>query len=459
MFKKKNMFIRISKAIVLVSIISITVSSCRITKPYVAPADPSKELYRDIVTIDTNTIATLPWQEIFTDASLQNLIKTGIENNLDLLSAYSRVQAAQAYYLQSKSTLLPSLNLAGNVDYSNSTNYQLGFTSAWEIDIWGKLGSGKRANLASLLQTEAGARAIQTGLIATIANYYYNLLTLDQQLTITQQTVENWKSTVITMKALKEASTVTEAAVVQSEAQQYAAEVTIPDLKQSIKEFENGLSVLIGSTPSVIERGTLANQQITTDLKTGVPAQLLANRPDVQQAEYNLRHYFELTNVARAYFYPSISITGSAGQYASSIENLFDPASSLARIGAGILQPIFNNRANKTRLEVAKAQQQQALYDFQSTLLTAGQEVSNALSLYNTSLEKISVREKQIDALEKSVSYSQELLESGYANSNYTEVITARQSLLQAELAEVNDRLQQLRSVIDLYRSVGGGWK
>src|SRR5690606_10723626 len=156
----------------------------------------------------------------------------------------------------------------------------------------------------------------------------------------------------------------------------------------SIKEFENALSVLIGAPPAAIQRSNLEIQQMPTNLKTGVPAQLLANRPDVQQAELNLRKYFELTNAARTYFYPSISITASAGQYASTLENLFDPASSAARIGAGLLQPIFNNRTNKTRLEVAKAQQQEALYNFQFTLLNAGEEVSNAMSLYNTSLEK-----------------------------------------------------------------------
>lgn len=457
MFKKKSMSIRISKAVIFISVITLTASSCRITKPYVAPTAPLDELYRDITLTDTNSMATLPWQELFTDAPLQSLIKTGIDNNLDLLSAMSRVQVAQAYYLQSKATLFPSLNLIGNVEQSHSTQYQLGLSSAWEIDIWGKLSSGKRANLANLLQTEAGAKAVQTSVVATIATYYFQLLALDQQLQITEQTVENWKSTVVTMKALKEAGRVTEAAVVQSEAQQYGVEVTIPDLKQSIKEFENALSVLIGSAPSAIQRGTLETQQITVDLKTGVPAQLLANRPDVQQAEFNLRQYFEFTNAARAYFYPSISITASAGQYANRLEDLFNPSSSLARIAGGLLQPIFNNRANKTRLEVAKAQQQQALYDFKFSLLNAGQEVSDAVSLYNAALEKAIIRKKQIDALEKSVDYSQELLENGFAN--YTEVITARQSLLQAELARTNNTLQRFNSVINLYRSLGGGWR
>ena len=192
-------------------------------------------------------------------------------------------------------------------------------------------------------------------------------------------------------------------------------------------------------------------------LQTGVPAQLLANRPDVQEAELNFRYYFELTNVARAYFYPTLSITGSAGLSALSLSNFFDAGAIAASIGAGLTQPIFNRRANKTRLEVAKAQQQEALLGFKNTLLIAGREVSDAISLHETALEKINIRSKQMEALRNSVAYSQELLENGFAN--YTEIITARQSLLQAELGSVNDRLQQLQAVVDLYRSLGGGWR
>lgn len=457
MLSIKHKTLGVSKVFIGVVAISTALSSCGVIKPYEAPVTPTADYYRDALTNDTISMGALPWREIFTDAPLQTLIQAGIDNNLDLLSTLSKVKIAQSYYLQSKAALLPSLNLNAQVDHSNDTQYQLGFTTAWELDIWGKLSSTKRASLASLLQTEAGARAVQTSLVATIANYYYQLLSLDKQLRITEQTVENWKSTVITMKALKEAGRVTEAAVVQSEAQQFGAAVTIPDLKQSIKEFENALSVLVGKTPGSVQRSTFDEQQVFQNLHTGLPAQLLANRPDVQQAELNLRQHFELTNVARAYFYPSLSITGAAGQYASSLETLFDPSSSLARITAGLLQPIFSKRANKTRLEVANAEQHEALYEFQFTLLTAGQEVSDALSLYQTADEKKAVRANQLDALGKSVEYSQELLENGFAN--YTEVITARQSLLQAELSSVNDGLQQFNAVVDLYRSLGGGWK
>ncbi|MCC7233625.1 MAG: TolC family protein, partial [Bacteroidia bacterium] len=277
--------------------------------------------------------------------------------------------------------------------------------------------------------------------------------------TITQQTVNNWDSTVQTMKALKEAARVTEAAVVQSEAQRYAAEVTIPDLKQNIKETENALSILLGRPPSGIQRDSLERENNVTNLETGIPAQLLSNRPDVQQAEQNFRNYFELTNVARSYFYPSLTITGSAGLNAFSVSDLFRPGALAASIGAGLTEPIFNHRSNKTRLEVAKAQQQEALLDFQNTLLIAGQEVSDALSSYQAAVEKERIRANQLAALQKSVEYTQELLRNGFGNTNYTEIITARQSLLQAELGKVNDRLQQLQAVVNLYRSLGGGWR
>jgi len=217
------------------------------------------------------------------------------------------------------------------------------------------------------------------------------------------------------------------------------------------------LSILIGTVPGNVDRTSLADQQAPAELRVGLPAQLLANRPDVYEAEMIFRNAFELTNVAQTQFYPSLSINGSTGFSSLSINDLFDPASIVASIGAGIVQPIFNQRQNRTRLEVARAIQQEAFYNFQNSLLIAGQEVSDALSLHQTALEKMEIRSSQIDALENSVEYSHELLQNGFAN--YTEVINARQFLLQAELGRVNDRLQQLRATVNLYRALGGGWR
>ncbi len=460
---------KISQYIFLIVAGSLLFVSCKVTEPYTAPQSLPFDQYRDQQQTDSATIASISRNEFFTDPILQAYIDTGISNNLDLQMALMRIQQSQSYYSQSKAAFLPSLNANASFTESklseaqgfgirtSATQFILGVSSDWEADIWGKLRSSRKASLASLLQTEMASKAIQTRLVADIANYYYLLLALDEQLAITRQTVINWDTTVQTMRALKEAASVTEAAVVQSEAQRYAAEVTIPDLKQSIRETENALSILLGRAPGAIERSSLQSQQMVAALKTGVPAQLLVNRPDVQQAELNFRYYFEMTNVARSFFYPSLSINASAGLSSLALADFLDPASFAASIGAGILQPIFNRRLNRTRLEVARSQQQEALLGFRNTLLNAGREVSDAISLYENAGEKISIRTLQMDALQKSVDFSEELLQNGFAN--YIEIINARQSLLLAELGKVNDRLQQLQSGVNLYRSLGGGWK
>jgi NodT family efflux transporter outer membrane factor (OMF) lipoprotein len=456
-------------SLLLTGLISLVIISCKVTRPYQAPEILSGDLYRGVNTTDTNTIGSLKWREMFSDATLQDLIDSAIARNLDLRMAYTRIQQAQAYYQQSRAAFLPSANLnlgatasklseaQGFGIRSSSTQYQFGVASGWEADIWGRLSSSRRANLANLLRSEAAARAIQTNLVGTVANYYFNLLALDQQIKITEQTVLNWDTTVTTMRALKEAARVTEAAVVQSEAQRYSAEVTIPDIKRNIRETENALSILLGNSPAGINRGSLEQQQTEQVLQTGVPAQLLANRPDVQEAELIYRNAFELTNVARTAFYPSLNITGSAGFNSLKLSDFYNPSSIAASIGISIVQPIFNRRINKTNLEVAKAEQEASLLNFRDRVLTAGKEVSDALFLHEMALEKMTVRSKQMTALNKSVEFTQELLRNGFAN--YNEVITARQSLLQAELGMINDRLQQLQAKVNLYRSLGGGWK
>ncbi len=448
---------------------AIIISSCKVIQTYQPLAISTDRLYRDSVSTDTTSIGNLHWNEVFTDPALQNLIAEGIAKNLNLQIAYTRQQQAEAYYAQSRAAFYPAVNANAQVTESklsavqgfgirnSATQYQLGLSSVWEANIWGRLSSSRRASLASLLQTSAAARAVQTGMVASIASYYYSLLALDRQLAITQQTVQNWDTTVTTMRALKEAAVVTGAAVVQSEASRYAAEVTIPDLKQNIREIENALSILLGRPAGSISRSNIDDQAPVGLLQTGVPAQLLSNRPDVQEAEYNFRFSFEQTNIARTYFYPSLNITGSGGLSSLSLTNYFNAGSVFASIAAGLTQPIFNGRANRTRLEAARAQQQEALLSFQNTLLTAGQEVSDAMSLYQTAMDKMTVRTNQLNALEKSVEYSRELLR--YGSANYIEVIQARQSLLGAELSRVNDHLQQLQAIVNLYRALGGGWK
>jgi multidrug efflux system outer membrane protein len=335
--------------------------------------------------------------------------------------------------------------------------YLLGLSSSWEADVWGKLRSTRRAYAASVLQSEAYRRVVLTQLIADIADNYYSLLALDAQLEITRQTVQNRIQDVETMKLLLEGDVVTGAAVVQSEAQRYAAEVTIPDLERSIREAENLLATLLGRTPGPIERGTLAGQDAAPALLTGVPGQLLRNRPDVLQAEYAFESNFELTNAARTYFYPSFTITANGGLTSTTLSNLFSPDAIFASIVGGLAQPVFSQGLNRARLRRSEGLQQEYLYTYQQTMFTAGQEVSNALFAYQSAADKKRIRALQLDALNKSVDYTRELLRAGFAN--YTEVLTAQQSLLQAQLNGVNDELQQRQAVTDLYHALGGGWQ
>jgi outer membrane protein, multidrug efflux system len=448
---------------------TILVSSCSVTKPYQAPVIGTQDLYRDQSSNDTTNMANLHWTEIFSDTLLQNLIREGIDNNLDLKIAYSRIQQAQSYFEQSRLAFMPGvsagLSTLNGTEPSGSSKtgsasvhlYELSVNASWEADLWGKLKSSKRAALASLLQSEAYSTTVQTGLVASIANYYYYLEALDEELKITEESVTNWISTVTIMKALKEADVVTEAAVVQSEASRYAAEVTIPDLKQLIKQTENALSILLGRKPGLIKRAELSEQKPVNLLHTGIPAQLLSNRPDVQEAELNLRYNFELTNVARTYFYPTLTISASGGFSSLSISTLFSPSSLIGSIAAGLTQPIFNQGINKTRLKVAQEGQYQALLSFQNAVLTAGQQVSDDMASYQSTIEKTSLRDSQILNLQKAVEYTQLLVR--YSSANYTEVLTAQQSLLSAQLNQVNDRLQQLQAVLNLYRDLGGGWR
>jgi len=452
----------------LIALSVLAITSCKVNS-YKTPETKLDGLFRDAASTDTSSLANLQWKQLFTDPELQKLIDEGLNNNPGLQIAATRIQQSEAYFRQSQAALLPSFGAAASATFNKlsdaqsrgfintATLYQLGLNSSWEADIWGKLNSTKRANLASLWQSEAAKRAVQTSLIANIANYYYLLIALDQQLAITQQTLENWIKTVETMKTLKEAARVTGAAVVQSEANRYAAEVTIPDLKQRIRETENALSVLLGRAPGAIQRGNFEQQSLQTSLPLGVPAQLLSNRPDVQQAEFAYRFYFENTNSARAYFYPSLTITGSGGLSALELKDFFNPGSVFASFVGGLSQPIFNKRINKTRLEVAKAQQQEALINFQNSLLLAGQEVSDALSAYQNAVDKGNSRQNQIAALQKSIEFTEELLR--YGSANYVEVISAQQSYLAAQLNRVNDKLQQYQAVVKLYRSLGGGRK
>lgn len=463
------------KQIIYVVVASALLSSCNIYKSYKRPDDIKIDgLFRDTASVslmggygetngDTATIASLPWREVFTDPQLQILIEQGLASNTDLQSAQLSVKQAEASLMSSKLAFLPSFALApqgtiSSFDQSKaSQTYQLPITASWQIDLFGDLLNAKRGAKASLLQSKAYKQAVQTQLVAAIANYYYTLLMLDEQLAITQETAVKWEENVATMKAMKDAAMTNEAAVTQSEATYYSVLASIPELKQTIRETENNLCVLLGQAPQAISRGTLASQQMPAYVSAGVPLQLLANRPDVKAAEMALATAYYATNRARSAFYPLVNITGSLGWTNSAGGAIVNPGKLLASVVGSITQPLFQRGSLIAQLKITKAQQEQAKLSFQQALLNAGNEVSNALFQYQTNLEKETIRRQQVEALEKSVDFTTDLFKSGTEGTSYLEIITAEQSLLSARLSEVSDTFSKIQAVVNLYQAVGGG--
>jgi len=459
------MTMKLRKVIIPLLLAALVIAACKVTKPYRRAENlAGNGLYRDTTVTDTTTIADIPWRQFFTDTALQHLIEEGIRSNLDLGIAVARIHEAAANFRQSQLAFYPSLganasaSVQKNQGVPSSQMNEVFLNSSWQVDIWGKLRSTKKAELAALLQSDAYRRDVQTQLVSGIATSYYALMAYDQQLQITLATVDNRKEDVTTTKALKDADVLTGAAVMQSQAGLYSVEVTIPDIRENIRQTENTICLLLGRNPGAIARDSLDSEPVDTVLNLGLPMQLLANRPDVQEAEFQLRYYAELTNVARTYFYPALTITGEGGLTSNNIAHFFDASAFFGNIIGGLTQPIFANGINRQRLEVAKGQEQEFLLTFEKTLLTAGQEVSNALFDYQSATEKISTRAKEIYFLQKSVDYTKELMRAD-AKANYTDVLTSEQNLLAGQLAGIDDHLQQLQAVVTLYTSLGGGWR
>jgi len=465
---------RIFKIFLVMLISAFTLQSCFVAKTYERPPlEETQNLFRtDALPTDSTSMAEVSWKELFTDASLMRYIEEGLQNNIDIRIAIQQVLAAEAYVKQGKAAYFPSINgnatvthqeLSKNSQFGSflsetSTNqFELTANLSWEADIWGKIRSNKRAFEAEYLQSVAAHQAVKTRLIADIASTYYQLLSLDAQLEITKRSIITRDSSVYTIQALKDAGQVTQVAVDQNIAQYNNARAIQVDLETAIFQTENTLSILLGKGPQHFERSVLDDQQLQSDLKLGVLYTLLSNRPDVIAAENNLVRAFELTNVARSNFYPSLTLTATGGFQSLELDQLLNTNSLFANIVSGLAQPIFNQRKIRTQKEVADVQQEQALLEFKRSLLVAGNEVSNALYAYNAETRKFEYRELEVQALRNAESNSSELLKNGYAN--YLDLLIARQSALSAELNVIDSKLQQLLAIVDLYESLGGGWK
>ena len=328
--------------------------------------------------------------------------------------------------------------------------------ASWQADIFGSLRNSKRKAQAALEQSEAYRQAVQTQLVATIANSYYTLLMLDEQLNISTRTMKTWDESIRTLEALKRAGKTNEAAVLQAKANKLSVEANILTLEKEILAVENSMCALLGLVPMPITRGTLAEQQLPQTLSAGVPAELLSRRPDVRQAELALAQTFYSVNSAKASFYPNLSLSGALGWTTGNGNIVLDPGSLIANLIASVTQPVFGRGVNKARLQTAQAQHEQAAYRFRQSLLDAGVEVNNALTMWQTAQKRLELGKKQIVNLQAAVWNTQLLMKHG--NADYLEVLTAQKNLLQAELTEASDRFDEIKSVINLYQALGGGY-
>ncbi|MBC5634428.1 TolC family protein [Parabacteroides hominis] len=451
------------KEIILFTVAALTLSSCGIYTKYKPAAEVPEDLYGEEVAVSgsTDNLGNLGWREVFTDPHLRVLIEQGLQSNTDLRSAQWRVEEAEATLMSARLSFLPSFALApqgtvSSFDGGKATQtYSVPVTASWELDIFGRMRNAKQQAKALLEQSHDYRQAVRTQLVSSIANVYYTLLMLDEQLAISERTQQSWKETVDATRALMDAGLANEAAVSQMEATYYSISTSILDLKEQINQTENSLSLLLAESPRSVERGKLEGQTLPDHLAVGIPVQMLANRPDVRSAEHSLESAFYATNQARSAFYPSIVLSGSAGWTNSAGSMIVNPGKFLATAIGSLTQPLFDRGANIARLKIAKAQQEEAKLSFRQALLNAGSEVNDALVKYQTARNKAGLFEKQIASLEKA--YESTSLTMQYGNTTYLEVLTAQQSLLNAQLTQVANRFTEIQGVINLYQALGGG--
>ena len=456
---------KINKIYILPIVATVLLNSCSIYKKYSRPEEITTDhLYGDqFVSNDTTTLANKSWKELFVDQKLQQLIALGIENNADLQTAKLRVEQAEASLRSAKLSRLPSLSLApqGTVSSwdgaSASKGYMLPVSASWEIDIFAKQLNASRAAQSSLMQTKEYQLAVKSGVVAAIANTYYTLLMLDKQVEITNQTIISWKESIKVLTAMKNAGMQNEAAVSRAKANLHMLETTFTQLKNSVQNVENQLSLLVMQPIQTINRGNIDQNFFQEALSIGCSVQLLANRPDVRASEYALSKSLYGLNQTRGALYPSLVLSGSAGWTNSLGGMIVDPAGTILSAVGSLTQPLFNGGKLRANIKIQKAEYDIALINFQQSLFAAGVEVNDALRKCQVARTNKDQYEMQIELLTKTIKSTELLMKHG--STTYLEVLTAQQALHQAQLAQVGNWLDEAQGVVTLYRALGGGVK
>ena len=475
--KIKNIFKSISKSLpwggVGVGMLLLSLTSCGLYNKYERPDDIKtqgliRDLTNDADTLQVNSdesFGNLPWREVFTDPQLQSLIEQALENNTDLRNAALNVKMMETALTCAKLAFLPSVAIAPQGTISKvqmdgasvSKTYQLPISASWSVDLFGNLLSQKRSAQMKLLATKDYQVAVQTNIICGVANLYYTLMMLDEQLRIITDMEGLTKETWDMMKLQMELGRARSTSVQSAEASYYSIQAQKATLKQQIREMENSMSLLLNEAGHQIARGSFYDQSLPSKFATGVGIQLLSNRADVHAAEMALAQCFYDTETARSRFYPSITISGNAMFTNSLGTQIVNPGKWILSAVGSLTQPIFAHGQIVAGLKVAKAQQEQALNNFQQAILKAGNEVSNALIAYNTCDEKSQLDEKQVKIYEQTVEDTRQLYTS--KGSSYLEVIQAQSGLLNARISKVTDDFNKMQAVVNLYQALGGGSK
>lgn len=449
------------KKILLAAAALCLLHSCSLYKTFKAPQTPPENLLGEgAPTLDP--AALLPhWQEMFPDKPLQELIGKGLAANSDLRMARLNIEQSEALLLSSRLAYLPSFALApeGSITKAGKNPagyaYHLPLTMQWELDVFGKLRNNKERAKAAVLQSREYAKMVQTQLIAGIANTYYTLVMLDEQLKITRDCIRNQKENLEVILAMKEAGMQTETAVNQATAQYYAIQTSAKDLEKQIRLVENSLALLLNEPPHTIGRTPLhRSKAIGIQHSHPIPLTALATRPDVKEAEYALRAQFYGVNIARAAFYPAISLGGSIG-WTNNLGAIANPGSMLLSAIGSLTQPLLNRGANRANFKIAQAQYEQALIGFEKSLLTAGSEVNDALTACQNSAAKTVLRQKQVEASELALSNILELMR--HSSVTYLDILITENALLQAQLTQAADWFEGIQGHINLYKALGGG--
>jgi NodT family efflux transporter outer membrane factor (OMF) lipoprotein len=433
---------------------------------------------------DSVNSADIKWNLFFTDKKLQALIDTAIKNNQDVLIAWKDIEIAQNEIRARKGLLSPFVVAGGSTGIEkvgrytsqgagdasaditpgkvvpeNLTDFYGGFKASWEADIWKKLQTSKKAAFEKYLSSIEGKNFVLTNLIAEVANRYYELLALDAQLKIISESIKIQQNELEIVKIQKQAAVVTELAVKQFEAQLYNAQSMQFEIQQGIVENENQINFLLGRFPQKIERETTNINQIATSVvKTGLPSQLLSNRPDIRQAEYELEAAKLDVKVARAEFYPSLGISAGLGLNSFKTKYIFTtPQSLIYSIAGDLTGPLLNKSLLKSEFNKASAYQKQALFEYQKRILNGFAEASNELSRVSNLDQQYQLKEKEVAALSASVGISAELFKS--ARANYLEVLMAQRDALSAQLELIDVKKSELNASVNLYKAIGGGWK